>query len=841
MARNKNNTAQAFRQNNKAFTIDTNTFTNVDGYITAAAWYRPKAVLKNGERWVSTKADDMRPLLMCWHPTLELTVDYLNFMSENGLIAAYKRFELSDGPITLTNAKNAVQAELERQLPIRGMQWLNDLITSFVKTQDAWNIRSEYPGYDHLQKGALLFNNDKRTPNANSDYRILNRTPKNPTGALHDGQDKGGFELLLANDVDNSNPIVQSEQLNWLYYLLNIGTLLANNDRANFDGIRIDAVDNVCVDLLTIASDLFRDMFGSGSSDYETNKHLSILENWGADDPKYVDGIGNPQLTMDSHVQQQIKYSLTVPVEKRAKGPMRRFIEWGMPQRVNSPIGKPAQPNYSFIRAHDSEVQTVIGDIIDWLYDDADRNAPTPEQVAMAFKIYNDDQKLPVKRWTQHNIPSGHAILLTNKDTVPRVYYGDMFTDNGHFMETKSPYYTSIAALLRARRQFVGGGQTMAVNDEDILTSVRFGDNVSTANDVVSESRNQGIAVVVHNDPNKVPTNDIRINMGKTHGSQTYRALMTTTKEGLQVFWSDDNAPVHHTTEDGYLTIRASEMVGRSFAEVSGYVSVWVPASVELVTKPLPKTGSKEKNTKGDFFHSNAELDKNVIFEAFSNFQSKPETREQMTNVILAQKANTLVSWGITSLQIAPQYRNSGDVSFLDSVFANGYAFKDRYDLGANNVPTKYGTQSDLLKLIETMHENGIQVMADFVPDQLYNLPQQEIVNVTRVDATGKKRPDSLMENVLYAAYSKGSGNDQQAKFGGAYLEQLKKDFPAIFERKQLATGVPIDGDTKIKQWSAKYLNGSNIQGLGISFVLSDKNGNYFNVSDEANVPEELI
>ena len=64
---------------------------------------------------------------------------------------------------------------------------------------------------------------------------------------------------MLANDIDNSNPAVQAEQLNWLHYIMNIGSILGNDPSANFDGVRIDAVDNVDADLLQIASDYFKE------------------------------------------------------------------------------------------------------------------------------------------------------------------------------------------------------------------------------------------------------------------------------------------------------------------------------------------------------------------------------------------------------------------------------------------------------------------------------------------------------------------------------------------------------------------------------------------------------
>ena len=60
------------------------------------------------------------------------------------------------------------------------------------------------------------------------------------------------MSFLLANDFDNSNPAVQAEQLNWLHFMMNFGSIVANDPTANFDGVRVDAVDNVNADLLQI-------------------------------------------------------------------------------------------------------------------------------------------------------------------------------------------------------------------------------------------------------------------------------------------------------------------------------------------------------------------------------------------------------------------------------------------------------------------------------------------------------------------------------------------------------------------------------------------------------------
>ncbi|MFM1629478.1 glycoside hydrolase family 70 protein, partial [Streptococcus mutans] len=66
------------------------------------------------------------------------------------------------------------------------------------------------------------------------------------------------------------------------------------------------------------------------------------------------------------------------------------------------------------------------------------------------------------------------------------------------------------------------------------------------------------------------------------------------------------------------------------------------------------------------------------------------------------------------------------------------------------------------------------KVMADWVPDQMYAFPEKEVVTATRVDKFGKPVEGSQIKSVLYVADSKSSGKDQQAKYGGAFLEELQ-------------------------------------------------------------------
>ena len=185
----------------------------VDGYLTADSWYRPKFILKDGKTWLASTETDLRPLLMAWWPDKQTQVSYLNYMNQQGLGAG--AFENKVEQAILTGASQQVQRKIEERIGKEGdTKWLRTLMGAFVKTQPNWNIKTESEttgtNKDHLQGGALLYTNSDKTSHANSKYRILNRTPTSQTGTPKYFIDKsnGGYEFLLANDFDNSNPAV---------------------------------------------------------------------------------------------------------------------------------------------------------------------------------------------------------------------------------------------------------------------------------------------------------------------------------------------------------------------------------------------------------------------------------------------------------------------------------------------------------------------------------------------------------------------------------------------------------------------------------------------------------
>ena len=200
-------------------------------------------------------------------------------------------------------AAKTIQIKIEQEISAKkSTEWLRQAIESFVKEQDQWNTTTEnYTLADHLQGGALLYVNNDKTPWANSDYRLLNRTPSNQDGSLNGtGRYLGGYEFLLANDVDNSNPVVQAEQLNQIHYLVNWGSIVMGDKDANFDGIRVDAVDNVDADLLQVYTNYFRAAFGVDKSEANALAHISILEAWDLNDNAYNQKHDGAALAMDN-------------------------------------------------------------------------------------------------------------------------------------------------------------------------------------------------------------------------------------------------------------------------------------------------------------------------------------------------------------------------------------------------------------------------------------------------------------------------------------------------------------------------------------------------------------
>ena len=772
---------------------------------------------------------------MAWWPDVDTQVAYLNTFSKHFNLNA--TYSTSQSQSELNAAAKTIQIKIEQEISAKkSTEWLRQAIESFVKEQDQWNTTTEnYTLADHLQGGALLYVNNDKTPWANSDYRLLNRTPSNQDGSLNGtGRYLGGYEFLLANDVDNSNPVVQAEQLNQIHYLVNWGSIVMGDKDANFDGIRVDAVDNVDADLLQVYTNYFRAAFGVDKSEANALAHISILEAWDLNDNAYNQKHDGAALAMDNNLRYAIMGALY-----GSGSSLKDLITSSLTDRTNNSKYGDTQANYIFARAHDNLVQDIIRDIVQKeINPKSDGYTMTDAELKRAFEIYNEDMKKAEKRYTINNIPAAYALILQNMEQVTRVYYGDLYTDNGQYMATKSPYYDAITTLLKNRMKYVSGGQSMKVdtfNGKEILSSVRYGKDIMTADQttgVAETSKHSGMLTLIANNQDfSLGDGTLKVNMGKLHANQAYRPLLLGTDKGIVTYENDAAAAgkIKYTDAEGNLSFSGDEIKGYRTVDMRGYLGVWVPVGAPD-NQDIRVKGSDKKLDKT--FSATEALDSQVIYEGFSNFQDFVEKDSQYTNKLIAENAELFKSWGITSFEMAPQFVSADDRTFLDSVIQNGYAFTDRYDL-AMSKNNKYGSKEDLRDALKALHKQGIQAIADWVPDQLYQLPGQEVVTATRANSYGTPKANAYINNTLYVANSKSSGKDFQAQYGGEFLDELQKKYPQLFEDVMISTGKKIDPSVKIKQWSAKYMNGTNILGRGNRYVLSnDATGRYYQVTD---------
>ena len=852
-----------FTKNNAAYDSTKASFELVDGYLTADSWYRPKEILEAGTTWKASTEKDLRPLLMAWWPDKDTQVAYLNYMTKalsNGE-ETKDVFTLENSQASLNAAAQIIQRKIEVKIAAdKSVEWFRQSIEAFVKDQDKWNVNSETPGKEHLQKGALLFVNSDLTKWANSAYRKLDQTATSrlANDKIKSGSD-AGYEFLLSSDIDNSNPVVQAEMLNQLYYFMNWGQIVfGDKDKdAHFDGIRVDAVDNVSIDMLQLVSSYMKEAYKVSESEARALAHISILEAWSQNDPYYVDEHNTAALSMDNGLRLSIVHGLTRPVTNKGIGARNASMKdlvnggyFGLSNRADvTSYDQLGFATYLFVRAHDSEVQTVIADIISKKIDPTtDGFTFTLDQLKQAFDIYNADMLKVDKEYTHSNIPAAYALMLQTMGAATRVYYGDLYTDNGQYMAKKSPYFDQITTLLKARSKYVAGGQTSYVHNlagsgvssakdnKEVLVSVRYGQDLMSKTDTEGGKygRNSGMVTLIANNPDlKLADGEtITVNMGAAHKNQAYRPLLLGTDKGIVSSLTDaDTKVVKYTDAQGNLVFTADEIKGFKTVDMSGYLAVWVPVGATDNQNVLATPSTKAYKEGDKVYSSSAALEAQVIYEGFSNFQDFVQEDSQYTNKLIAANADLFKSWGITSFEIAPQYVSSTDGTFLDSIIENGYAFTDRYDL-AMSKNNKYGSKEDLRDALKALHKQGIQVIADWVPDQLYTLPGKEVVTATRTDTHGKVIDDTSLVNKLYVTNTKSSGQDFQAQYGGAFLEKLQTLYPEIFKEVMEASGKTIDPSVKIKQWEAKYFNGTNIQKRGSDYILSDGKL-YFNVNDK--------
>jgi hypothetical protein len=472
----------------------------VDGYLTADGYFAVKgANTANDQVW--------RPLLIYYvdPQTGATTQKYLDFMKANGFSGASDN-EVRDRIIAA--ADNSV---------------ISKLTDKYLSSQPGYSAASE-------PRSVLRFNNGVND---------------------HVNQNVLQYEFLIGNDIDNSNPTVQREQLNWAKFMMT---------QYGFDGFRIDAASHFNTKILTDLGNLMNSRYPG-----RWNDHLSYIESYTDNQVGFENNNRNRQLVYDHKLFGAFRGSLG---KSSSASPLTDLINSSYINRTNPAAGK--IPNWSFVNNHDQEHNVL--DVIPLTAEEAKGAVKgTLQYEAIQFGKYADDMANVDKRYTPFNIPSQYAFLLTNKDTVPTVYYGDMYRSDKSYMSTKTVYHNTIVKLLQARQQYVSGDQkityypsnTSTVAGNDLLATVRYGTD-----------RNTGAATVISNNPNTNAA--INVDVGKRHAKQAFQDATGLHTIALQ------------TDANGILTI---PVMGMRTPLVNGYLAVWVPAPAKAGKQINPKTG----------------------------------------------------------------------------------------------------------------------------------------------------------------------------------------------------------------------------------------------------------
>ena len=798
---------------NMAFAQDSSAINNINGYLSYTGWYRPYGTSQDGKTWYPTTVADWRPILMYVWPSKDVQVKFIQYFvnhgyenSNYGLTAgSVKDLSENTASIKLNEVAQNLRYVIEQHIVVaKSTSQLANDINNFITTIPELSASSELP------YGQVIFVNNDNTSYADSKYRLMSRTINNQTGNDNDNSDNG-YEFLTGIDIDNSNPVVQAENLNWEYFLLNYGKLMGYNPDGNFDGFRIDAADHIDADVLDQTGQLMDDMYHMKGNPQNANNHLSYNEGYRSSAARMLNKKGNPQLYMD------YVGSILGNVLGRAnnRDTISNLITGSIVNRQNDVTENEATPNWSYVTNHDSRANLING-----LISKDHPGAYKAEYANQAWQEFYADQKKTDKQYAQYNVPAQYAILLSNKDTVPQIYYGDLYNETAQYMQEKSIYYDAITTLMKARKQFVSGGQTMTKLSDNLIASVRYGKGVANANSEGTDSlsRTSGMAVIVGNNP-QMAEQTISINMGRAHANEQYRNLLDTTDNGLTYNADGAENPETLTTDDnGILKVTVK---GYSNPYVSGYLGVWVPVvsgNQDVTTNAATVSADSNK-----IFESNAALDSHMIYQELSLYQPEPTSTENHAYNTIAQNAELFNNLGITDFWMAPPY-----TSYSESRYNDGYSVTDRYNLGTNANPTKYGSGEELANAIAALHSAGLKVQVDIVMNQMIGLPGQEAVTVTRADNRGIQTyvNGKTYANQMYFAYTTGGGNGQET-YGGKYLSELQSKYPDLFTTRAISTGVAPDPTTRITKWSAKYENGTSLQNIGIGLAVKLPNGEY--------------
>lgn len=449
--------------------------------------------------------------------------------------------------------------------PSYGTIW--GLRDEFKAAQPEYTKRSEEPSFANDRSGIdqhdeFLFL-DPATVTVNNQTWQIDGSAAEPRWEINTGL-ADGQEFLLGNDLANENPAVRTEQRNWMDWLTGGAT-----GGPAFDGFRIDAAAHVSPEVLTDAADVIEENCPDG------RRCLSYIETYESSQYAFEVGINQPQLSYDA--LQYFALRETLGKADDTSWALRDLYNRALVDRTGVTQAGLDVKNWSFVNNHDQEKNIVNEIILDELgitpstewgtaTPRSFEEEYTPALQEKALEVYNAELDGTAKNWVVDNVPAQYAVILSNKGTVPAVFYGDLYRTDAPYMSEKTPYYDMIAALLKAREQYATGDQRVSFhtsntspNEEgrDLVASVRQG-----------TSRSTGLATVV-SDAVGINT-EISVEMGAQHANQAFYDV------------TGQQSTTFHTDANGVLTVRVK---GVRTPQVQGFLGVYAPVDAAACTE----------------------------------------------------------------------------------------------------------------------------------------------------------------------------------------------------------------------------------------------------------------
>lgn len=170
----------------------------------------------------------------------------------------------------------------------------------------------------------------------------------------------------------------------------------------------------------------------------------------------------------------------------------------------------------------------------------------------------------------------------------------------------------------------------------------------------------------------------------------------------------------------------------------------------------------------------------------------------------IAEQAKALAEAGITAVWLPPAYKGASGINDV------GYGVYDTYDLGEfdqkGGIPTKYGTKAEYLTAIASLHEAGLQVLADIVFNHRMGADECEQAQAT--EDVVNNRNCTTAANQTVSVYTKFTFPGRGGKY--STFQWNKSHFDGV------------DWDAAKKRSAVFRLNGKNWDG-----EVDKENGNY--------------